>query len=484
MFKTVGEFLRRKVAKNSLINLTARISVLIISVLFIAYISRQLNKTQLGILALLFVFYSLIGIIGGLGLATSAIRLIPELKAKGEYGKVSDIIKITMFVSVFISLVVVIFGICMDKNLALIFLKAEKFSVFITWLLIISFFYSICDKINLIHQSLQQFGKLAFLNVLTNISQRVIAIIFFVLGYGLRGIFLGFFLGSVIGVILGVLTLRKYIFCKYYGYPLKEYIRFSFPYCGQDLSRFMFSQADQALVAVLFTPEILAIYFVAKKIISLVTLVFIALLEPVIPKLAEMKSMGILLFKENMNRICRIFSFLVFVGVTLIFINSKNFMFWIGGEKFANNYFLLNILAISVFLYALFSLSNIGVYLFEKPEEMFKLFLYVGVTNVTFGVVFGLLFGLKGFAWAQSIGFLLGVSLIRYQYGEKWMNYIRQRDIAYVFLICGGFIFGYYLNKYFFPVGDNIPRLIKPFILNLIFSIVVVSYLRGKRLAI
>jgi O-antigen/teichoic acid export membrane protein len=92
----IKETLNRQIIKNSLLNFISRSFVLIISVVFIAYISRKLTKFELGIFAVMNIFMGIIPLIVGLGLATSAIRLVPELKAKGNFEKVSDIIKLTV----------------------------------------------------------------------------------------------------------------------------------------------------------------------------------------------------------------------------------------------------------------------------------------------------------------------------------------------------------------------------------------------------
>lgn len=78
----IKEILNRQIIKNSLLNFISRSFVLIISVVFIAYISRKLTRFELGIFAVMNIFMGIIPLIVGLGLATSAIHLVPELRAK------------------------------------------------------------------------------------------------------------------------------------------------------------------------------------------------------------------------------------------------------------------------------------------------------------------------------------------------------------------------------------------------------------------
>ena len=469
---------KKQVVKNSFLNLISRTTVLVISIGFIAFVSRKLNMTEFGIFALLTVLESLTSMIVGIGFPTSAIRLIPELKAKGEETKVADIVKLTILFPTLVSLFITLIGLIEIKFLSSIFLKSEEFAISILWILAISFFYSIFDRIILLYQALQQFGKIAFLSIFTNATQRLLAIIFMVLGFGLKGIFLGFLVGAILGVIIGIFLLGKYIFSRYNGYSLKEFIKFSMPYYWLGWARYAFTQADQILVALIFTPEILAAYFLAKKIVSLVILVFESLLEPVIPKLSEIKTKGIFIFKINMDKVYSAFSFFIFMGVILIFLNSKNFMYLLGGAKFYEDFYLLNVLGISVFFYGIYSISIIGVYLLEHPKEIFKIHLLVGIITILSGVGLGLLFGLNGFALAQSLGYLTGILFIRYKYGNKWISNIWQRDVMFlVLVICGSILFGYYFNKGFLPIVINLSSLIKITILNLAILLLFFAYL-------
>ncbi len=443
------EILKKQLVRNSFINLTARITVLCISTVFLGYLCRQINKFHLGIFASLFIFQGLVVMIGGLGLSTSAIRLIPEFSKKKDFDKVSDIIKITLLTSASVFCALTVFGTTSAKLLSRIFFKSDEFADFLKWILAISFFYNITQIINLIHQSLQQFIKLAYLSLFTNISQRLIAVILLIYGFGLRGVLIGFFLGALMGTISGVLTLSKHLFSRYNGYPISEYINFSIPYYFQSLSRLMFFQTDQMLVALLFNPQTLAVYFIAKKLVFIITSVFEGLLEPVIPKLSEIKFQGISIFKTNMQKAYRGFALLMFVAVILFSFNSKNLIFWLGGIGYINDYVIVILLSISMFFYGIFSLVGIGLYLLETPFQRLMISLVVGITNLISGLAFGSMFGLIGFAFAQSIGFALGILLIRVSYKDKWLDYIWKKDLFWVSILIGCVLISYLLNENF-----------------------------------
>lgn len=481
MLRTVPKLLAKKAAKNSLLNVTGRGGTQLISYGFIAYLNRQLDETEFGAFALLFVFYSLVGMASSLGLPAAAIRLIPEMKEKGDTDKVSDIIKITMLISSLVALAVVIVGVGLAGPLTRLFTKSAMPPGIMIWILLASLFYCVFDKAILVLQSLQEFGKIAFLLLLAHISQRVFAIVLLLTGYGLKGILCGFLLGGTLGAILAVWYLRRYLLCPYNNYRVKAHLRFSLPYYGQDASRFMFSQADQMLIPILFTLDTLAVYFVAKKGIAVVLLAFNAVLEAVIPRLAEIKARGQAALKDNLDSVYSLLSWVALTAVILLFLNSKTLMVCLGTRE-AGSFLLLNILGVATFIYMIFSLVSIGVYLAEPPRDMLKLFLSVGASNMVVSSILGLLFGLNAFAWAQCSGFLIGIVLVRYTYRKRWLTYVWKQDVVFAILMGMMFALGYGVNQCALMVGDNVlSRFVIPIAVNVAFFLSVVYILYSKR---
>ncbi|MCK9555479.1 oligosaccharide flippase family protein [bacterium] len=460
--------MRNGVGRRSAINLSSRIIVSAISLVFLGIVSRKLSEEQLGVFAVLFVFCGIISMFGGLGFGTSSIRLIPELNAKDETSYVSDIIKYTVFVPFLILLFLMVAGFYFRENLAEVFLKSRDSADFILIILVASVFYATYDRIILIMQSLQWFSKIAVSNITINILQRSLAVIFLYFGYGVKGILYGFLIGNILGCILGLMLLLKYLLMPFSGYSLKQYISFSLPFYGQGFSRFLFSRADQTFIAILFTPDKLAVYFIAKRIVSLINLVLEPLLEPVIPKLSEIKARGLSAFRENSAKIYVIFSFLAFAGACFVIFNSKIALFIVGGVKYVPNTLILNILAVSVFLSFVFSVSRIGIYLYQHPKETFKISFYVGLINTSLGIVIGLYLGLAGFALAQCAGFLWGVFFIRCKYKSDWVIYEPRLDILYFLSLSAVVITGAAVNRYLAQANMDIINVVKIFILNFI----------------
>jgi len=447
----IKEILKRQIIKNSLLNFISRSFVLIISVVFIAYISRKLTKFELGIFAVMNIFMGIIPLIVGLGLATSAIRLVPELKAKGNFEKVSDIIKLTVSLPIPETILITLLGVILSKFLSIVFLKSYQYSEYIIWIILISFFYSFFERIILVYQSLQDFKKIAFLSIFMNLLSRILAIIFLLNGYGIVGIFQGFLIGTILGVTVGIFTLRKYVFSRYYGYPIKEYVKFSFPYYLQGWAQFTFTQLDQFVVSLVFTPEVLAIFFIGKKIISSFILIFTALKEVINVKMAEIKGRGIENFKNNLSKIGRVLILIGNILTLFVIFNSKLLTVLLGSNLYSNYYYITILFAFYIFFFSIFAVLNTGIYIIETSREFLKISIHFGIVNLLVTVVVTVLLKLIGLSISQSLSSIYAIYYIFKRFQTKWI------DISFKFIILNSLLvlfsgaIGIFLNLFLNP---------------------------------
>jgi O-antigen/teichoic acid export membrane protein len=428
----------------------------------------------MGVFALLSVFEVLFLTISSLGLTTSAIRMVPELQQNGQISTISDILKIAIILPSLIGLFVLIAGIIFCRALSILFLKSPAFNNLIILILINCFFHSIVDRVILLQSSLQRFKHVAVLSIIYHVSQRLLSLmLLFAYRRNVESIFIGFMISRSFITILALFSMKDYIFSIYNGYSIRKLVRFSWAYYGNNWARFAFNQADQAIVSMLFVPEILASYYIAKKTTSLVSLVWEALLEPVIPKMAETKGRGIEYFQFNLDKIMRAFTTILIMGTVIIPLNSKLLLLILGGREYVTSYTLVSIMAIAVLTNGLFSLYTIKLYLWDPPLKILKLYIIVGIINIIAGLMLGKYFSVQGFACAQSLGFIVGVILITLNDRQEWKNLARvySLDLSIVLL---ALLIGLYLNRFFnFPLsGINKLWII---IINILFILLAVS---------
>ncbi|MEM5843357.1 MAG: oligosaccharide flippase family protein [Candidatus Aenigmatarchaeota archaeon] len=397
---------KNKTIRNSIINTTSQFLILIITTLFVAYIARKLNKTELSIFALLQIFQSVFVSFTYLGLPTTGIKLIPELEVEKKFTEISGIIKTILFLP-FIIFLPFLLGMFFLKNaLSMLLLKTPDYGNYMVFIGINLIFILFFDRITLLLQALQKFIILAMLNISFFLSQRILAILFFHQGHGLNGIFFGFLIGGVLSTILGLFSLKRYLFYKSCNFSIKKLISFSLPYFFEGILRFGFTQIDQVIVGVFFTPDKLAGYYIAKKIINLFILIFEAPLQVVIPKLSADKVKGEYNVKKSkVNKMYYISSLLI---VFMIVFFPKYLLLLVGGRNYLNETFILNLLAVYLFFYVLFSLTSTDIFILGEPKDLFKLNLFAGIISTILTIVFAKYIGIPGIVLGQIGGLLLG----------------------------------------------------------------------------
>lgn len=404
-----------RLIESGLFNLFGKGTGVLISVGFLAYLSRRVGAHELGLFALVFVLQGIIGSLDGLGLFTTLIRLAPEKLGARDASSVRGMIRAALGRSLAASLVILGLALLAQGSLERLLLKEGGGGKLLPWLLLNAVALSFFDKLMLVLQSLQRFREISWITVLVSLVQRLSAIAALELGGGLAGALQAFFLSGFAASALTVWRLRDYLRA---GTAPPGFARYSLPYYFQGFARFGFSQADQALVAVLFHPAQLAVYYIARRIVSVLTLSFDALLDPAVPRLAEARFGDSSAFRPRFAFVERLMTLLVTTGSFLVSANGPWLLGLVGGEGYSSSSLLLALLSFAVFGYGVFSLRSVGVYLREPPRALLALSVAVGAVNLISGVLLGRKWGLEGFAAAQSVGFVLGWILVRVRGGD------------------------------------------------------------------
>ncbi|MEM1577938.1 MAG: oligosaccharide flippase family protein [Candidatus Pacearchaeota archaeon] len=402
---------KNKTIRNSIINTTSQFLILIITTLFVAYIARKLNKTELSIFALLQIFQSVFITFTYLGLPSAGIKLIPKLEVEENFSEIAGIVNTILFLPLIIFLPFLLIMFFLKNGLSMLLLKTPDYGNYIVLTGINLIFILFFDRITLLLQAFQKFVILAILNISYYLFQRIFAILFFYQGYGLKSIFFGFLIGGVLSTILGLFSLKRYLFYKSYNFSVKQLISFSLPYFFQGILRFGFTQIDQVIVSIFFTPDKLAGYYIAKKIINPFILIFGAPLQVLIPKLSADKVKGE--YNVKKGKVDRIYYLSSLFIVFLIMLFSKYLLLLVGGRNYLNESFILNLLSIYLFFYVLFSLVSTDVFILCEPKALFKLNLFTGIMSAALTVLFAKYIGISGIVLGQIGGLLFGFIYVK-----------------------------------------------------------------------
>jgi len=258
-------------------------------------------------------------------------------------------------------------------------------------------------------RAVQKFGKLSIANVMNNIGGRAIALPLYLV-LGIKGYIGGLIFAQGLVLLYMVYHLKEYLFFKSGLYPIKELVRYSLPYYGGGFVSFGAMQADQLIIGVFLKPELLATYYVARRFFDYLHLYINALLGPIVPKIAELKTQGREIIQNAFTKTSRYLSFSLIPVSLLIAAISYPLLRVYGGDKYISATPVLALLSVAAVAYGLYSLYAINVYILGKPIERLKQESMSSLLNVVLGLGLVIPLNIFGLAIARCFS-LSGASL-------------------------------------------------------------------------
>ena len=381
----------------------------VFSIFYFIIITQIFTKIQLASVAVLGIICGISAMLTGLGLGTTCVQKAPELIAKGEGEKACSLIKASIFAPVALSLLMAGIIFIISTKISQIFFKSSEFGMLIKIMAVGTIIYKLHESLSHTLMAVQKFGKISIANVMNNIGRRFVALpLYFVLG--IKGYIGGLIFAQGLVILYMVYHLKEYLFFKSGLYPTKELISYSLPYYGDGFVRFGTMQADQLIIGVFFKPELLATYYVARRFFDYLQIYIDALLGPIVPKIAELKTQGSEIIQKAFTKTSRYLSFSLIPVSLLIAAISYPLLKIYGGDKYIGATPVLALLSIAAIAYGLYSLYAINVYILGKPVEMFKQEGVSSILNVVLGL--GLVIPLNIFGLAIARLFSLTGALV------------------------------------------------------------------------
>jgi len=378
---------RRSVAAGTITLLSARLAVAALAMVFIAVSTRILTLREM---AVFFVYNTLCGtqaMICSLGLLTTCTREIPALMGKGDVAGASRLLKTSLLTNASISAVVSILLAAAARPLSLVFLKEETFAPQMRWIALGVFLWNLFEANQLSLVALQRFRHYGRANILCAVSQRAVSLTLFALlvgsGRGLSGYIVGYALGTIVGILVTFAALRDILAVRSGLAPLPPLLRFAMPFYADGYFRYLYTQADQLLIGIFLAPEVLALYGVAKRFIQYYQQLVAASVDPVLAKVAEMRSRGRDAVERSLRSASRyfVFVFLPFSAGSAAL--SGLFLRIAGGGPYLPATGVLALLSLSVAAYAAFNLVTGYVYVLGIPSDRLKHNLVAGTSQIT-----------------------------------------------------------------------------------------------------
>ena len=406
-----------RVVRGGMMLFAGRFGVSLVSLVFYALAARVVDtRADLVPLVLLAIGAELFRIAGGLGLSTALLRHVPRQLAEGRPDTAAawlrGVFLCRALATALVGGVCWVAGAPMAEYMLGRALRPHEGALIIAF----AFLMSLYDVLQVALLARQEFGRHSITTFVTLTGQRVLAFIL-LLCYGMTGCLVGFAIGAGAGVLLCAFWLRREWLRPggIVGFPALA--RHALPYWPQGMARYVFHEGDQLAVALGTSPELLAGYFMAKRIAHGIRMMIDSATDAFRPRLGELSVSEPETIEERFRKAGRFLAYLV-IPVTLgTAAVSGPLMRAFGGEKYADAGAILCVLSLAMLAYALFSRYEDGVHMLGRPSDRLKAdalvaLIAVGGYLITVERIGGLGVALALLA-AYSVGALAAGALLR-----------------------------------------------------------------------
>lgn len=414
--------------KNSIKMLLGQIGVNLFSLGFGVYFAHALSLKEMAVLAVSVLISNLFPMIASLGMNDTLMKKIPALLEQGREDEAKKYFMSSLNVQIITTTFLVCLSLIFYKEISTIFYKSAL--PFSTMIIINSYAFmrSLILITNAMIRARQHFGRLATVRIVEQVLSRCASIGFFFI-WQINGLLLGMLIGSFVSFFLQCYFLKDFVRHKMsYIETMNKIVRYSFPYYVASWLRFSLMQSDKYFVSIFFHPEQLAVYFVAGKIIELVTQVIDSIADPITSKVAQLKVYGVEKLESAFKKIFRYYSLLYIPLIGLIIGLARPCIELYGGKKYGDGANILMILALGLLLVPFSGIIDVFVFIMGKPVERFKIRLISGVFSLLGSLALMKIFGVKGLALSKL--FIWGIyALVGALILKKFLRISIDKDI-------------------------------------------------------
>ncbi len=407
----------KELTKSSISIIVSQIAIALISIIFIAYFARIFTLEQMAILAIMEMLTGWIQLTGSLGLGTLAVKDVALYISKNETGKAKQLLSsVALYRSsaIFVISVIVYF---LGPVISDLTYNSGSYTALIRLATLIAFFASVQIVFSEIQTALQKFHTQSAINVGIILGQRALSVIGFFI-YDIQGFLIGFLTAIILGVSVTVFDVRKHL--TYKLIPFTEVFRKSRGYMGIDFLRGALDQVDRPIIAFLIGAEVLAGYYIAKRIYDQFHKLMQAITLPMGVKFGEVKTEGQESLTRYFNQCIRIISALfVPLGFYLILI-SESLIFLYAGEKYIFTVPVSMAFGFTIMSAAFWSVLRESSLRLISAGQLFYQYFVSALVTLTFYFVLLPTLNTLGIPLAIGLGYLLGtipaIFFLKYKY--------------------------------------------------------------------
>jgi len=396
--------------RKSLLNVmqlfSANAFVRILSILALAFYTRHLTKEELSLIPI----YGMIGgmsiLLTNFGILPTFVKLLPSLFKKDEE-KARSLIRTGLILILPGVFIFSFFTFVFSRNISLLIFNKENYSVFIN-IMSIGFFCTGFRQIaNYLFWSTARFEKQSLV-ITIEIITRIVLSITLVFVYGVIGLVIGFVFGSIISSFLSLHFLKDVIFkSNNKTYKMSKLLKESIPFYLESYLMYFRSQGDQLIVTSLLGVELLAVYYIARRIYdALIT--FFESLDKVVTENLSKERYNKKLFEEKIYKLFSLNAYLVIplifgiVGLTPFLINL------LFGSSFQGAVVPSIILCFTLLVQFYWGITiGRSIFIFKSSTSRFKLTLVESVFLMLFLLIFTNVLSIVGIALARLLASII-----------------------------------------------------------------------------
>ncbi len=387
-------------------------------------ISRNLSVEEFGVFYSILAFVASFYVFKDFGLLTSIAVKIPEFLHSGAPGKVKEIIKKSILIQIFASIVMVVLALTLSSVLMP---NLQQSSVVVLQIILASFVISVITDI--FRSSLQGTKRLVAYSSIEPIRVSIIFIasyMLFSVGFGIAGVAISYLIASVVLAV----CVPAYFFMKnrrIFNVPSiktsrDEFMNFTMIVWLAALFSSVLSYVDTLLLAVLRAPKEAGFYQVALPTAQLLTFLLTPIAIIILPFVSEMWA------KKEKNELSKMAGFsikillvLIIPAIVVMEAISQNIIIFLFGDKFAPAVPVLQVLIIGMLFYSFIPLLVTLILGTNNPKENIKIWASMGIINIVLDIIFIPLFGPMGAATSLTIAYFVGV-LVAFRATKKTIS--------------------------------------------------------------
>ncbi|MHA1341456.1 MAG: oligosaccharide flippase family protein, partial [Promethearchaeota archaeon] len=374
----------------------------VLSVLALGFYARYLTKEELSLIPIYVMIGGMSILLTNFGILPIFVKLLPSLFKKDEE-KARGLIRSGLILILPGVFLFSFFTFVFSRDISLLVFKKENYSMFISIMSIGFFCTGFRQVANYLFWAAARFDKQSLI-ITIEIITRVVLSITLISSYGVIGLVIGFVVGSIISAFLSLYFLKDVIFKSINKtYKINKLLKESIPFYLESYLMYFRSQGDQLIVTSFLGVELLAVYYIARRIYDALR-TFLESLDRVLTENLSKERYNKKVFEEKIYKLFLLNAYVVIplifgiIGLTPFFINS------LFGQSFQEAIFPSIILCFTLLAQFYWGITiGRSIFIFKSSTSRFKLTLVNSVLLMAFLLIFTNIFSIIGIALARLL---------------------------------------------------------------------------------